>query len=112
MIKITLILLLCFVQGGCFWGLFSDDIVVTVNNHTDATIKVMPKHVYADEIYKIQDEFIGSGGSHVFYIEGVDFDPEILVEYKGYKHLYDIDIDFWGYDEINVEGFHFVNSNG
>ncbi len=110
--NLVLIVVLCLTQGGCFWGLFGDEVAAKVNNKTDDTIRASVDGYYPSDIYSIQDEYIRSGKSHQFYFDNFEVDPEVEVIYKGIHRLYEVEVDFWGYDTINVETFHFVNANG
>ena len=83
-----------------------------MNNHTDRTIKVKPDTVSSVDYAPFEEERIGKGSSHVFYINGIDYEPDMEVEYNGIIREFDVDVDFWGYDTINVEMSHFVSGNG
>jgi hypothetical protein len=87
--------------------------VVKVNNHTNDKISACPVgDFYGDDMFTAQKKDIGKGDSERFAIDGFESNPGIEVKYKGQKRDYDVDIDFFGYDEITVETYHFVNGNG
>jgi hypothetical protein len=100
--------------SGCWWGAILDgDTTVKVNNKTDDRITVVPVgSLYGDDMYTGQRRDIGSGHSEYFHFDGFETDPKIEAKYKGIKKIFDVDIDFWGYDEINIKTFQFVNADG
>lgn len=114
MIKLLFLSTMCICFGGCWWGaIFDGDMTVKVKNHTDEKIRVVPVgSLYGDDMYNGQRQDIKSGRSSIFHYDGFEIDPKIEVKYRDQKRIYDVDIDFWGYDEVNVEKYHFVNGNG
>lgn len=112
--RLLLIALLCLSNGGCFWGAFFEiDTAVEVNNRTDRTVDAAPLgSLFDDDMFSSQEQSIRSGSSKLFTIDGFEIDPAMEVRYNGIRRVYDVDFGFWGYDEIDVETWHFVNGNG
>lgn len=108
------ILIMCLPLSGCFVGqFFGADYNVTVNNHTDRTIKAYPNgDLVGDDVYESEAQSIKHDDRAVILIDGFEADPSIRVEYHGVKRDFDVDYDWLGYDEITVETWHFVQGNG
>ncbi len=110
--KILLVIsfLLLFLSG-CLWsGDENNNYQVQVNNNTDDII-----FVYYNINNEQYDESIGdyhwtytditsiaSGDSKVINVADEFYDADIRVEYKDMIKKYDIDPDFWGWDEIDI----------
>jgi len=89
-----LIIILMLLLSGCFWSGDEDGkYYVQVNNNTDDVIIVY---------YDSNITSIAKGNYEVIAVSEVVFDADIRVEYKGIIRTYDIDPDFFGWDEVNV----------
>lgn len=99
-VAITLVILLL---SGCFWSGDEDgNYYVQVNNNTDDVIFVY---------YDTSITSIAKGNYEVIAVSEVLFDADIRVEYKGIIRTYDIDPDFFGWDEINVNIENFTTAS-
>lgn len=101
--KIRAFVLLSALAGtGCddFWS--DDDGHVTVRNHTDRTITVYYDRAYGEDESQWSKTTIRAGDRETIRIDSEFWDAEILVVYCGYAKAYDVDLDYFGWDKVNV----------
>jgi len=114
---IIFILLIILPSGCMFWS--SDDTgnyCVRINNNTDDVIVVYYNinNIYYDDTIgdyhwiSNATTSIASGDYEIIAVQDEVYDADVRIYYKGTIKRFDIDPDFFGWDEIDVNIFDFT----